>query len=319
MDRYSRQHLYKNIGKSGQKKLSHSSICIIGIGALGTVAADLLARAGIGKLHLVDRDFIEISNLQRQTLFDESDIGKLKADTAKIKLEKTNSEVHISSSNTDLDHTNISDHIGLPDLILGCTDNMESRFLINDYCKKYKIPWIYGGAVSDKGSVYNILPSSPCIRCVFPGQGEETCDTAGILNSAAHIVSGIMANEAIKILVSKAAEDMLIHIDVWKNEFIKIRVQKNKDCPACKGNYQYLTGKIGIKTVKLCGRGVFQIKGKKKNLLELKKKFEKIGKAVSFSGIVHFNGISVFEDGRAIIKAKTIEEAKSLYSRYIGN
>jgi adenylyltransferase/sulfurtransferase len=319
MEKYSRQHLYKNIGKEGQIKLSKSTVCIIGIGALGTVASDLLARAGVGRLNLIDRDFVEENNLQRQILFSEEDIGKPKASVALEMLSRINKSLKITARVSDLTYENIAELVEKPDLILGCTDNMETRFLINEYSKKNHLSWIYGGAVADRGSVYPVIPGRPCFRCIFSGNAEDTCDTAGILSSVSMITASIMANEAIKILVGSKPEEDLIHFDLWKNEFSKIKVPRDLSCLACNGKYDYLLGKSGIRAQKLCGKGSFQIAGKKKDLKVLKKKLEELGEVKAFGGIIHFNGLSVFEDGRAIIKAKSMEEARSIYSRYVGN
>ncbi len=318
MNRYLSLQLYKNIGKRGEEKLGKAYVAIVGIGALGTVCSDLLARSGIGKILLIDRDFVELSNLQRQVLFDENDIGKPKPHVAKEKLKKINSEINIVSKCEDINHNNVS-MLGKPNIIIAATDNMESRFILNDYCLKNNIPLVYGGAVSDKGSIFAVIPNGPCLRCIFPGAAEETCDTSGILNSCSAIIGSMMANEAIKYLVNGANEDSLIYFNVWTNEFSKIKVKKNSGCPACRGNYQYLDGEIKTKTVSLCGQGAYHINGQKKDLVVISKKLSKLGDVQKFSGILHFRKITLFEDGRAIIKAGTENEARKIYSKYIGN
>jgi molybdopterin-synthase adenylyltransferase len=318
MDRYLSQRLYKNIGKKGQDRLKKDHVLIVGVGALGTICAELLVRAGIGKLTLIDRDIIELSNLQRQLLFDEEDIGKPKAYVAKEKLSKINSEIKINEKSEDIDYKNVKG-IGHPDILIAATDNMESRFLLNDYCLKNKIPLIYGGAVADKGSVFSVISPSPCLRCVFPGSAEETCDNSGILNTNSSIIGSMMAGETIKILTNGIKEKSLVYFNVWDNTFSKIKVRKNPKCPACKGNYQYLKGEIKTKYVLLCGQETYQIKGKKKNLLELSKKLSKLGEVKKTGKVLQFGKITLFEDGRAIIKTRSEKEAKTSYSRYIGN
>lgn len=317
MDRYSRQLLYKNIGKEGQSRLLKAKVCVIGIGALGTVCSELLARAGIGSLYLVDRDFVEQNNLQRQLLFDETDIGKPKAEAASARLSAINSGIEIRYRISDIDHNNIS-FIGRPDVILVCTDNMESRFLVNDYCRKNSIKWIYGAAVEDRGSIYNVTPERPCLRCIFKGSSDETCDTSGVLNAASAITGSMMANEAIKIILGDEFEKQLIMFNIWGNDFEKIKTKENKDCPACNKNYEYLSGNKQTKTVKLCGQGTYQIKGNVKNIDAVLAKFSKLGKVTRLSGIMHFKDITLFDDGRAIIKADSEAEARKKYSSYFG-
>lgn len=316
MSRYEKQIKYINIGQDGQSILKNRKICIIGIGALGSVASELLVRAGIGSLLLVDRDYVEITNLQRQSLFDEKDVGRLKVNQAKKKLNIINSQVKITIKSEDLDYSNINDLIGNVDLIFGCTDNMQSRFLINDYAVKYNIPWIYGGAVSDKGIIFNILPKGICLRCIIKGRPTQTCDTLGILNSNSHIVASMMANEGIKILLNKNYEKKLIHINIWKNEFLKINVVKNEKCETCNGNYKFLDGKNSTKAIKLCGTGLYQFKQINMNYNDLKNQFRD---ANFFSGIFHYKEISVFKDGRVLIRAKDERNAKKLFVKYIGD
>jgi molybdopterin-synthase adenylyltransferase len=243
MDRYSRQLLYKNIGKNGQEKLKHSHVFIIGTGALGTVCSELLVRAGIGKTTLIDKDRIELSNLQRQFLFDESDVGKYKAKTSKEKLTKINSNVKIEAYSKILTSENISSIIKKPDIVLGCTDNLISRFLLNDYCKKHNIHFVSGMVAGDKGYIFNILPGKPCFSCIYSKESCFNCNSIGIINSASAIIGSIMAKEAIKILLGKKPEQNLLHVDIWNNTITKIKVKKNKTCKACKGQYIYLDKK----------------------------------------------------------------------------
>mgnify|MGYP001589874950 FL=1 len=200
---YSRQELF--LGKKAQVKINKSKIAIIGIGALGTIAVELLARAGIGELILIDRDCIEISNLHRQTLFTHVDISKPKVIAAKEALSKINPNIKISAHFTSLDNENIG--LVKPDIILDCTDNLETRFLINDYSKKNNIPFIYASAIKDKGYIYNILPEKPCLKCILKESiTNETCETAGVLNTITSIVASLQVNDATKILLDKNPE-----------------------------------------------------------------------------------------------------------------
>ena len=351
--RYIRQEIFREIGKKGQAKLRKSSVAIIGLGALGSVSAELLTRAGIGNLILIDRDIVELSNLQRQSLYGEKDIGNPKAIAAKEKLNNINSEVKIDFFIDDLNNYNIYDLIpingggndektnngkriknlknnktGNIDLILDCTDNLETRFLINDFSVKNKIPFIYSSAVGSKGYVFNAVPgnNNPCLRCFLKEAAHlDTCETAGVLNTITHIIPSIQSNEAIKILTKKSNfEKKMLFFDVWENELMKIRIGKNKSCICCIGhNFEYLDGKKSSRVIKMCGNNIFQIKNKsinEKEFMEIKNKLKNIGRAADFGHCINFDGrITIFQDGRALIKAKDEKMAKSLYSKFVGN
>ena len=325
--RYIRQIIFSEIGKKGQEKLSKSAVAIVGLGALGSVSADLMARAGIEKLILIDRDIVEISNLQRQSLFDESDVGKPKALAAREKLRKINSNIQINFFIDNMNFGNVGKLLNKIDLILDCTDNLETRFLINDFSIKNKIPFIYASAVGSKGYIFNIIPNknNPCLRCFLKEAAQlETCETAGVLNSITNLISSVQANESIKILLNKDYEKNLLFFDVWKNELMKIKVKKNRNCTCCiKNNFEYLSGKKSSRIIKMCGNDMFQIKIKsmeKQQFDNLKNKLKKIGKILDFNYCINFdNKITIFRDGRALIKAKDEKEAKSLYSKFVGN
>ena len=339
--RYIRQEIFREIGKKGQEKLGNSTVAIVGLGALGSVSAELLARAGIGKLILVDRDVVELSNLQRQGLFDETDVGKPKALSAKVHLNEINSDVKIDFFIDDLNCNNIKKLIPINDLnskknknkiknavdlILDCTDNLETRFLVNDFSVKNKIPFIYSSAVGSKGYVFDAIPSkTACLRCFLrEASSLDTCETAGVLNTITNLISSIQVNEAIKILLNKEYQKNLLYFDVWKNELLKIKVTKNNNCICCaKNNFEYLIGKKSSRIVKLCGDNVYQIKTKsmdEKQFNKLKLKLKNIGRVVDFGYCINFeNKLTIFNDGRALIKAKDEKEAKSLYSKYVGN
>ena len=371
--RYIRQEIFNEMGKKGQQKLRKSTVAIVGLGALGSVSANLLARAGIGKLILIDRDIVELSNLQRQNLFDESDVGKPKAFCTKEHLIEINSDIEIVSVIDDLNYNNInkivpiknlnneknnktlenqrfSGHIKSTrfyreiknkniDLILDCTDNLETRFLINDFCIKNKIPFIYSSAVGSKGYVFNIIPDkTPCLRCFLKEAAQlDTCETVGVLNTITNLIPSLQVNEAIKTLLNKESnaselvrtrsqlpEKSLLFFDVWRNELLRLKVNKNKNCICCvKNNFEYLNGKKSSKIAKLCGDDIYQIKAKsigKNRFGELKNKLKKIGKVIDFNHCINFdNKLTIFNDGRALIKAKGEKEAKSIYSKFIGN
>lgn len=327
--RYIRQEILMEIGKKGQRNLGRSSAAIVGLGALGSVSAELLARAGIGRLLLIDRDVIELSNLQRQGMFEESDIGKPKAWAARHHLKRINSKIGIDFFIDDLNYESVTKIFSQRknfDVILDCTDNMQTRFLLNDLCIKNKIPLIYSSALRTKGYVFNIVSgATPCLRCFLKPAQLEACETAGVLNAATHIIASLQSSEAIKILLKKGGfERKLLFFDVWANELAKIKVNKNKNCICCgKGNFEYLDGRKHPKITKICGDGVFQVKSVKMGKAQfnaIRNNLKKIGRVVDFSYCINFeNKMTLFEDGRALIKAGDYKEAKSLYSKLVGD
>ena len=267
IDRYSRQVLFPGIGENGQKKLGNSSVAVIGCGALGTVIATILVRAGIGKIKIIDRDFIEYHNLQRQVLFDEDDIRNQlpKAIAAERHLKKVNSSIDIEGVVADVNYTNIERLISGVDLILDGLDNRETRFLINDVSLKHKIPWVYGGAISSFGMTMNIIPNeTPCLRCMWHGTTERglamTCDTAGVIAPAPFIIGSLQSTEAIKILIGvENINRDLISIDVWAGDFKHFKIARSSDCPSCQGKYEFLDAQFGTKTTSLCGQNAVQV------------------------------------------------------------
>ncbi|MDP3916831.1 MAG: HesA/MoeB/ThiF family protein [Nanoarchaeota archaeon] len=316
--RYSRQETY--IGKSNQRILSGSTVAIVGIGAIGTGTASLLARAGVGNIILIDRDVIELNNLQRQTLFNESDIGKPKASQAKKHLEKINSGIKITAFNDDLNNENISNYIPKNiKLILDCTDNMETRFLINDYALKNNIPWVYSAGIQSKLALMNIIPKkTPCFSCIFATPASlETCQTVGVLNSTTSMVSSLQVSEAIKILLNDNPSRYFIRINLEENNFEKLRIKKRKGCPACNDEYIYLNSINPQGILKFCSTGNYQIKIKV-NLDKLKKDLSKIGKLEDFGSCIKFKNMLIFSN-RCLIKAESEKQAKVLVSKYIGN
>lgn len=277
--RYSRQIVLDVIGKKGQDILNNSLITIVGCGALGTNSTELLARAGIGNLVLIDNEKIELSNLQRQTLFTEKDIGKFKVDVAKKRLKEINSEITIRTFNEYLNNRNINKLIDKKtDIILDCIDNLETRFLINDYALKNKVIWIYAAAIRTKGFVFNVIPEKACLRCFMKKTTEtERCEDVGILNTISTIISSIQATQALKILLKKDYEKNLISYDVWKNKLEKIKINKNKKCNAHNEKYEFLEKKMDFH-IKLCKtKAAISVKPNKRidlNLNKIKKEFK---------------------------------------------
>lgn len=339
MDRYSRQFILPAIGEGGQRKISAAKVAIVGMGALGTVLAQLAARAGIGYLRLVDRDVVESSNLQRQVLFSEMDAqeGYAKASAAKKHLTQINSEIQIESVVDDLRADNIADILQGIDIILDGTDNFETRYLLNDYAVQNKRAFIYGGAIGTKGMVYAVLPDKrPCLRCLFPDSptwpSGETCDRVGILASASHLTASLQFTQLIKLITQgvTALPNDMIHFDVWEGNFKSIRSDTlvGKRCEGCEhGSFPALLATSGIQTLKLCGRNAVQIQNPKDFQLSWNKLAERwkdangvrIGADFARVKVPDFE-LTLFKSGRVIVKGTEDPAiAKSIYSRWIGN
>jgi adenylyltransferase/sulfurtransferase len=335
IDRYSRQVLFPEIGEEGQKKLGNSSVIIIGCGALGTIIATSLVRAGVGKIRIVDRDFIEYHNLQRQVLFDEEDIRNNlpKAIAAEQHLKKVNSSIEIEGVVADVNHANIERLITGADLVLDALDNLETRFLINDVALKHSIPWIYGAVISSQGMSMTVLPhETACFRCLVPSPTNRglalTCDTAGVISPAPFIIGSLQTAEAMKILVGakKAINRDLVMIDVWENSFHRLKINPRPDCPACQGEYEFLKAMFVMKTSVLCGQNAVQVLNPKEGELS----FEALAARLAAVGEVSYNEFMlnfkvdsqemvIFPDGRAIVKNTRDESlARGLYAKYIG-
>ena len=335
-EKYSRQMLFAGIGEEGQKRLLASSAVIVGCGAIGAAAAGLLVRAGVGRLRIVDRDFVEPSNLQRQTLFDEADaLASLpKAVAAERKLRAINSSVQVEGTVADVTPQNALELLSGFDLILDGTDNFETRFLINDFAVQSSRPWIYAAAVASYGLTMTIRPGlTPCLACLLEtsagGQGlEETCDTIGVLGPIVNLISSLEVAEAMKLLAGReeALHGRLISCDVWSGHFQSVRVARNPDCRACvRHDFSYLEGQVQPH-ITMCGRDSVQIheRGRKLDLGALR------GRLASTVADVRHNEfllrfrvppyeMTVFADGRAILKGtKDPATARSLYARYIG-
>ncbi len=334
-DRYSRQVLFPGIGEEGQKKLAQARVAIVGCGATGTSVSSLLVRAGVGHVLIIDRDYVEPSNLQRQSLFDEADAAESlpKAVAAARKLASFNSDVQVQGEVADLTAENIESLLGDADLVLDATDNFETRYLINDFAVKNSKPWIYAAAVAAYGVTMNIIPGeTACLACVFPAPPEgpvETCDTAGILNSAVNLVGSIQATEALKFLVG-AREKLrrsLLSFDVWRNDRAEVAAARPRpDCQTCgKREFVHLTGRHRA-PVTLCGRDAVQIHERHRpvDFAELSLRLQPHGQVKHNDYVLRFlrepYEMTLFPDGRAIIKGTSdTAVARSLYARFVGS
>jgi adenylyltransferase/sulfurtransferase len=343
-DRYHRQTLLPQIGVSGQARLSRARVLLVGCGALGTVVAEQLVRAGVGMLRIVDRDVVERSNLQRQTLFDEADAdgGVPKAVAARRRLGQVNSLVAVEAVVADFFAGN-AEELGDVDLILDGTDNVETRYLVNDLAVRRGVPWVYGACVGTEGRTMAVLPGqSPCLRCLFPqppGVGElPTCDTAGVLGPVAAIVASLQSVAAIKLLSGNAdavAREMLV-IDAWANRIRSIDVGDGRraDCVTCgRREFEFLDAAKARRPVSLCGRNAVQVMPAERAGLEL----DAVAKRLAPFGVVTRTPyllrldlageadqavlqLTLFPDGRLIVSGTSdVERARSIYARYIGS
>ena len=341
--RYLRQSRFAPLGEEGQQRISASTVAVVGLGALGSVQADLLARAGVGTLRLLDRDFVELSNLQRQTLYDESDAAEAlpKAVAAARRLTRVNSEIRIEPHVADLSPRNIEDLLEGANLILDATDNFETRYLINDFAVSRGIPsrgiprgipWIYGAAVASYGLTLAILPGlSACFRCVYPEQpqgSQPTCETEGVLGPVTATIGALQAGTALKIL-ARGAESIvprLTRVDVWTGEIRQTSPPaRDPDCPCCGARqFPYLDGKHRA-PISLCGRNAVQIHERSRpvDLAELGRRLSTLAQVrvneFALRASLDPYELTVFPDGRAIIKGTTDPGvARSVYARYIG-
>ena len=334
-ERYSRQVLFPGIGLEGQRKLAVARVALVGCGATGSALASLLARAGVGTIRIIDRDYVEPSNLQRQSLFDEADAAQSlpKAIAAARKISAFNSQIVIEPQVADLIPANVESLLGGVQLILDGTDNFETRYLLNDFAVKNALPWLYTAAVSSYGVTLNILPGqTACLACLFPDPPRgafETCETAGILNSAVNLAASIAATEALKLLVG--AHDKLrrtlLSFDVWRNQRAEVKADNPRPgCRACsEHDFVHLEGE-GRAHITLCGRNSVQIHERHRPI-----DFSEVSQRLKSHGEVRHNDfvlkfwpapyeMTLFPDGRAIIKGTTDSAvARSLYARYVGS
>jgi molybdopterin/thiamine biosynthesis adenylyltransferase len=332
--RYAKQFMFGGIGSAGQGRILRSHVTVVGLGALGTVIAEQLARAGVGHLRLIDRDFVELSNLQRQTLFQEQDARERlpKAVAAATRLQSINSEIEIKPVIADVTPRNVEQLLAGSDVVLDGTDNLETRFLINDVCIKLNIPWVYGGALGAMGSTMTIVPGrTACLRCLIdhapPPGVMASCDTEGVLAAVTGVVASVECAEALKLLTGHTPQGGLLNIDVWERDFREVEVERRRDCPACVAHqFEYLNGDRIAWTTVLCGRNSVQIVPPEEHeidLPELQRRLASVG-VVSYNGfllslLVQDREIVLFPTGRAIIRGTTDEaEARTIYARYIG-
>jgi molybdopterin/thiamine biosynthesis adenylyltransferase len=334
-DRYSRQVLFTGIGAAGQERLARSRVVVVGCGATGSAVAALLARSGVGLLRIVDRDYVEPSNLQRQSLFDEADAHESvpKAVAAARQIARFNSQIVVESQVSDLTPANAEGLLGSVDLILDGTDNFETRYLMNDFAVKNSVAWIYAATVGSYAATLNVLPKeTACLACIFPDQPRgtvETCETAGILNSAVNLAASIAAGEALKFLVGARGQmrRTLLSWDVWSNEHAEVAAaQPRPGCRVCGENkFIHLAGE-GRPHITLCGRNSVQIHEQQRpmDFIEMSTRLRPHGTVRHNEFVLKFwrepYEMTLFPDGRAIIKGTTdTAVARSLYARYVGS
>jgi len=359
--RYHRQMLLPGFGVEGQRKLLGATALMLGCGALGTVSANMLARAGVGHLVIIDRDSIELTNLQRQVLFDEQDVADAipKAEAAKRKIARINSQVKVTAIVDDMNYRNMERLATGADVLIDGLDNFETRYLANDYAVKYGVPYIYGGAVGTVGMSYAILPhtrhgnapwettsagnrATPCFRCIFeqappPGQN-ATCDTVGVLGPAVSIIANFQVAETLKILTGNLDRlcPSMLSIDVWDNTISQLKVARARekgDCQCCKHhNFEFLDGKAGSSATTLCGRDAVQLthrqRGDRINFDEVARRLREHGEVSVNEFMLRAHIIenskvyelTLFADGRAIVKGTgEANVARGVYAKYVGN
>ena len=337
MQKYSRQILFSGLGQAGQIQLLNSRAVIVGCGALGTMQAEMLARAGVGKLRIIDRDFIEESNLHRQIMFDENDANERlpKAIAAKNRIARINSEIEVDARVADVNYSNIEGFIQDADVVLDGTDNFETRYVLNDAAVKQNKTWVYGAAVAAHGLQMTIIPNqTPCLRCVFPEAPapgtSPTCDTSGVILPIIATVASMQVTEALKILTNQHEKlhGKLLQFELWENRNSGITLDEpDPKCPCCgQRNFEFLTMHSGQLAMSLCGRDAVQIFPATKSVLNL----TELGKQLSNLGEVRYNPyllkfvvesceVTVFTDARAIIKGTSdLTAARTIYAKYIG-
>ena len=338
VDRYSRQILFDGIGAEGQRRLRSARALVVGCGALGSAQVETLSRAGVGRLRVVDRDFVEESNLQRQTLFTERDARERlpKAAAAARRVAEINSDVEVEAEVADVNNSNVERLVEGCDVVVDGTDNFATRYLVNDACVKRGVPWVYGAAVGSYGVTLTIRPrATPCLRCVFeeepPAASAPTCDTAGVIMPVISVVAAVQASEALKLLTGRtdALHGSLMQFDVWRNEWRRIKLGlPAPDCPTCAlGRYETLEAEAGDFAAVLCGRDAVQISPRRAARIDLASLAERLraaGEVKSNEYLVRLSvgahELTVFRDARAIIRGTDDPvEARTLYARYVGS
>ena len=330
-ERYSRQILFPGIGEGGQEALLRSHAVVVGCGALGSFHAAAMARAGVGRLTLIDRDYVEASNLHRQWLFEESDAAEClpKAAAARRRLAAINSSIRVTAAIADLSGSNVTELLGGADVILDGTDNFDARYLINDFAVSRKIPWVYGAAVASYGLSMPVLPGrSACLRCVYPNPPEAaqpTCETAGVLNVIVSAVASLQVADALRILTGAPLRPRITTLDLWHGGIRQIDApERDADCPTCaRGEYPYLE-ESRRPPASLCGRNAVQIAGERLvDLAVLGERLAPLGTVRANEYALRFVAppyeLTVFPDGRAIVKGTDdTGVARAVYSRYVG-
>jgi len=336
LERYVRQIVFPGMGEAGQRALLNASVSLIGCGALGSALANLMVRAGVGRLVIADRDFVELNNLQRQSLYDETHVVRNlpKAVAAAERLRAINSEVEIVPHVMDVNPYNIESLVSGADVVLDGNDNFEVRYLINDVCVKLGIPWVYAAVIGSSGMTATIVPGeTACLRCLFPDMpppgSVPTCETAGILGPVVQVIASIAAMEGIKLLTGQGTLNQgLIAVDVWDHTYETFEsTGRRPNCPACGLNqFEYLNAEIGSQAMSLCGREAVHISvpgARPLDLAEMARRLETVGR-VSFNDYllrleVDDYEITLFPDARAFIKGTNDEAvARTLYSKYVG-
>jgi adenylyltransferase/sulfurtransferase len=333
--RYARQEILPEIGKEGQQRLGASSVLIVGCGALGCMQAELLARAGVGRMHIVDRDLVELTNLHRQIAFTEQDAFSRasKAEAAVKRLRTINSSIVIEADAIDVTPRNVESLIQDVDAVVDATDNFETRYLLNDACIKHEKPWVYGGVIGTEGVTLLILPGKgPCLRCLMPVPPEPgsfpTCDTSGVLNATAAIIASWQATAVLRLLVgSPPSEQRLVSINPWDGTFNSFKVEKAEGCSCCGlRGFEFLKAQRTAWTTVLCGRNSVQVTppAASLDLKALSARLEKAGRVEQSGLVLRFQTddaeMVVFADGRAIVMGTTDEaRARGLYARYLGS
>ncbi|HEX5227341.1 MAG TPA: ThiF family adenylyltransferase [Bryobacteraceae bacterium] len=332
-ERYSRQSLFPGIGEQGQQRLLDARVAVAGCGALGSFQAGALARAGVGYLRIIDRDYVELSNLQRQWLFDQCDVEQAlpKAVAAARKIAAINSGVQVEPEVADLTPANVHDLLGGVDLILDATDNFETRYLVNDFAVDKGVPWIYGAAVGSYGITMPVIPgTTACLRCIYPDPpagAQPTCETAGVLGSVTALIASLQVSQTLKMLATGEVARKITTVDVWTGEIRQVaQPGPAAECPACgRREFPYLTGDRRA-PVSLCGHNAVQIHERSRplDLRDLAARLAPLGPVRANEFALRFETqpylLTIFPDGRAIIKGTTdVGIARSLYARYVGN
>jgi len=338
MDRYSRQQVLPEVGPQRQARLAAGHAAVVGLGALGSAAAELLVRAGVGHVSLYDRDVLELHNLQRQSLYTEADVEERlpKAEAARVRLQAINSQVTIEAFVTDLIPANAEGLLESAEVIVDGTDNYETRYLLNDVAVKRGIPWVYGGVLGVEGMTAAVLPGAyPCLRCVFPEPPPEgtvpTCETAGVWSPSVHAVAAFEASSALQIVMGEDPPSGLVHLDPWRGRIVRIEsAERDPDCPACgRQRFEFLEATSSGITVRPCGGGSVQVSppsgGSRLDLTGLAGALSRqVGEIRQNPHLIQFRveecEMTVFADGRALVKGtEDAGRARSLYSQYVGN